>query len=109
MASLPKTLKNLWANNRDKINEIVDERSSGDGYWIYLTPGWLCGDLECHFCHEWTVADVLEAFRSVHACDCEECQAALSEPAQEDKHDYYDQVCGPDADRKDWVVTKMRG
>ena len=37
-----KTLK-LIAEN-PSVDSISDQRSSGDGIWVYLNPGWLTSD-----------------------------------------------------------------
>ncbi len=79
-----KTLLKLKRRYPNIISHITDETKQGgsnecfprqgDGYWIYLKPGYICESLECHFVHEWTVKDCLEAFKSVKPCHCNDCK-----------------------------------
>jgi len=81
MNRLPKALDALQSMNRMMITEITDERAEGSGYWIYLHPGWIAPS-ETHFIHEYTVRDVLDAFRNVQPCCCEECTQLLKKGMQ---------------------------
>lgn len=72
LTGLPKTLRPLLDDPR--VDEISNEASYGDGYWVYLTPGWIAPSTEAHCVHEWTVRETLEAFREVTPCSCEQCQ-----------------------------------
>lgn len=67
----PKTLKALL--NDPRVTDWSDERGSEDGIWIYLVAGYDNGDPETHAVHEDTVAEVLEAFRRIRPCSCEDC------------------------------------
>jgi hypothetical protein len=69
----PKTLTNLLKSHADRVDEISDERGNGDGYWIYLKPGWINPLLGAHLVHEYTVKDCMEHFKTVCKCDCEQC------------------------------------
>ena len=50
---LPKSLIQLLEKHRDKIEgTIEDETDTGDGYWVYLRPGWCTDDIGLHTIHE---------------------------------------------------------
>lgn len=71
---MKKTLQALIDRYPDKIEEVSDESRSGDGYWLYLKPGWKrepCD--EVHSVHEWNMRDLKKSMRLVARCDCEEC------------------------------------
>lgn len=56
------------------IDEVSDERSNGDGYWIYLKPGWIDTMFEVHMVHEDTLAECADQLRnSVEPCTCRDC------------------------------------
>jgi|HubBroStandDraft_1064217.scaffolds.fasta_scaffold919708_1 hypothetical protein len=73
---MKKTLQALVARYPDKIEEVSDEGGGehGDGYWLYLKPGWK-RDLydEVHNVHEWNMRDLVRAMRYVAPCACDEC------------------------------------
>lgn len=71
----------MLAKYPDKIAEVGDESSTGDGYWLYLKDGW-CWQGEVHSVHEWNMKDLLKAWGDVQPCDCEDCQKALAKKAQ---------------------------
>lgn len=60
-----------------RIEEISDERSSGDGIWLYLKPGFIW-DNSVHVVHENTVKACREALKYVTPCDCAICQDQLA-------------------------------
>ena len=65
---IPKNLMPL-------VEEISDERSMGDGYWIYLVPGYINTMTEVHMVHEDTVKECLIHLRNyIKPCNCEECK-----------------------------------
>ena len=71
---MSRQLSKLAARHPDKIQRWWDEGQ--DGYWVQLKPGWRCG--EGHFVHEWTVKEVLLAFRyDISPCNCSECRWLL--------------------------------
>jgi hypothetical protein len=70
---MKKTLAALLTKHPDKVDSISDESFCGDGYWVYLKAGWRCGEVHC--VHEWNMADLKSAFRSVEPCDCADCRA----------------------------------
>jgi len=81
--SLPKTLQKLVAANPDKIEAGWSEQDDFNGsgtwsHWIYLNPGWKNAWLDplgaLHIIHEPTVKEVLEQFRGIAPCDCDECR-----------------------------------
>ena len=57
-----------------RVEEVGDETSSGDGYWVYLKPGYRDGLSECHAVHEWTIKSLIGAFRFVEPCNCADCK-----------------------------------
>lgn len=79
-----KTLRYLLERYPDKIDEVNDESRSGDGYWLYLKPGWaryMAGEVHC--VHEWNMADLKEGMKEVVPCDCDDCKDRLAEQAGE--------------------------
>ena len=73
-STLPSALQTFCVRNQNKIDIADDDRTSGDGYWIYLSPGWVF-DGDCHIVHEYTVKDVIKAFKRVTPCECSQCLA----------------------------------
>lgn len=79
---LPATLRKLAAANPDKIDEGWTEQDDFAGpekwcHWVFLKPGWRNAWLDplcpVHIIHEYTVRDVMQQFRGIKPCDCEEC------------------------------------
>jgi hypothetical protein len=68
-----KTLDRLKAQHPDKIRDWYADQ---DGYWINLKPGWQWQD--CHTVHEWIVKDVIESFKWIERCSCDECKAKVT-------------------------------
>ena len=60
---IPKTLQAIQADPR--VDDIVDERDTGDGYWVYLKPGWYNPVDGLTMIHEWNVRDVLAKYRQI--------------------------------------------
>lgn len=73
-SSLPRSLQLFCARNQNLIDEVSDERDTDDGIWIFLKYGW-CFDNSCHIVHEDTARAIIQAFKSVRACSCPECEA----------------------------------
>ena len=71
-------MKPIKANDA-RVEEISDERATGDGIWFYLKPGWIWG--EVHFVHEDTVRECREALRIVEPCACAECEVLKARAA----------------------------
>jgi hypothetical protein len=46
------------------VQDVSDERGTGQGVWIYLKPGFIVHD-DCHTIHEQTVKECLRAFSCV--------------------------------------------
>ena len=67
---LPKKLRKLANDHR--IEEIRNE--GGDGYWIYLKPGWWLPHMETHCIHEYTQAACLDEFKEVRPHEDTECE-----------------------------------
>ena len=56
------------------IDEIVDERSDDNGYWIYLKSGYVNTMHDVHHIHENTLSECVEQLRDfVEPCKCSEC------------------------------------
>lgn len=72
-----KTLVDFAAKHADKIT-FYDTDDQGEGYWLYLRFGFTCGANECHYIHEFTVKDVLQAYKTIKPCDCDVCTQALN-------------------------------
>lgn len=68
--NLPKTLQR-WA---DKIDEVSDERATGEGYWIYLKAGWWSPEDETHCIHEDTIRDCAAKMKCIEPCNHECCK-----------------------------------
>lgn len=63
--------------NHPRVEDISDERGSGDGCWVYLKRGWgERGNPQCHTIHEDTWSDVLRAVRDAEPCECDNCAGA---------------------------------
>ena len=52
------------AAQQQYIESVDDERDTGDGYWVYLRPGYVF-DSSTTFIHESTVADVKKALSRI--------------------------------------------
>ena len=39
--SLPFSLQVVLSRYQDQVDHVDDERPTGDGYWVYLRPGWV--------------------------------------------------------------------
>jgi hypothetical protein len=53
---------------------IKEEYRDSDGYWIYLKPGWQCGDDRgTHGITEYTKRDARGRLSQVIPCDCADC------------------------------------
>lgn len=60
----PKTLKEL--REHPLVDEIVDERSEDNGYWVYLKPGWRSPSTDTGSIHEMTVKELLKDFAGIY-------------------------------------------
>lgn len=76
----PKTMTQFKADPR--VQDISDERGSGDGIWLNLRNGFMCGDTQTHSVHEDTVKECSESMKSVHPCACSECIDLFHEEAK---------------------------
>ena len=65
---LPSSLQVLLSRHQNKVDLVDDERDTGDGYWIYLKPGWIF-DHSTTFIHESSVRAVAAAFKRVSRDD----------------------------------------
>jgi len=60
------------------IDDVSDEREDGDGYWVYLAPGFINTMTETHMVHEDTFREIVEQLRDfVEPCACDDCKAYL--------------------------------
>jgi len=67
--NIPATLRPY----KDIIDEVSDERSTGDGVWVYLNKG-LRWDY-IHFIHEDTLKECADQLKhNVEPCDCDQCK-----------------------------------
>lgn len=62
MTAKPRTLAQLIAH--PWVESVSDERSSGQGIWVYTRPGYVTHDC-CHTIHESTVKECCRAFSYV--------------------------------------------
>lgn len=65
-----KVLRDLAKKHPDKIEEYFTEEENG--HFIYLQPGWCFEDT--HGITGQTVKEVLEDFRNIESCDCDDCK-----------------------------------
>lgn len=63
LETVPATLQALCRKNADKVCAVSNETGYGNGYWIYLRPGWVWEGSHC--IHEDTVALCRRRFRHV--------------------------------------------
>ena len=63
-STLPSSLVAALAGKQQYIESVDDERDTGDGYWVYLRPGYVF-DSSTTFIHESTVADVKKALSRI--------------------------------------------
>lgn len=59
-----------------KIEELFDDRKSGNGWFVYLKPGWKLNNEHCF--SESTKSEVWRTMQDVETCDCEDCQEHLA-------------------------------
>ncbi len=52
------------------IDEISDERSTDEGYWVYLVAGYWSPDDETHCIHEDTPRECAAKMKQVERCHC---------------------------------------
>lgn len=60
--------------NDPRVDELLDERNSDNGWWIYLRPGFTADPLSSHDIHEDTLTGAFRALREVAPCTCADCQ-----------------------------------
>jgi hypothetical protein len=62
---------------RAKLTDMIQEEyRDSDGYWIYLKPGYMCGDDPgTHGIIEDTKRAARSRLASVVPCNCADCQA----------------------------------
>lgn len=62
------------------VQEIIDERNDGHGWWYVLLPGWKRDGYEYHTLHAETKKEVMFQLRNeVVPCDCKSCIDRLEE------------------------------
>ncbi len=60
-----KMIDNLPEKYRNAINEFSDERSNGDGFWIYLKPPFYNSEMECRIIHEQKLSDCIKILKGI--------------------------------------------
>jgi hypothetical protein len=50
-------------NAHPRVESVSDERSLGDGYWVYLHTGWISANSECGTIHEESPSACLRELR----------------------------------------------
>lgn len=70
----------------DKIQHLDDERQAGNGWMVYLKPGWAIADANTpnaqHVFGEDKKPDVWKTMRDAEPCECKECIRLLTEVAE---------------------------
>ena len=72
--------KNMAYLSLNKIKElpfvdyISDERSGGDGIWVYLKKGFFNPHLETHCIHEDLISKIQWQLKIIKECTCKECK-----------------------------------
>lgn len=59
----PKTWQEF--KNHPYVSMVSDERSSNNGYWIYLKEPYFCNDMDLPSIHEYSIKECSEVFKSV--------------------------------------------
>ena len=68
-----RTIDRIKADPR--VADVSDERDMGDGYWVYLKPGWRWVEDCLHAIHEDTPSACLRELRGgVIECKCNYCR-----------------------------------
>lgn len=68
---MSKTITKIM--NHPAVIEISDERSSGDGFWVYLRSGHCNDEQGLHCIHEDSPTECLRRLRWIEECRCEGC------------------------------------
>jgi len=66
-----KTIQKILKDHR--VDEISDERSAGDGFWVYLKVGYYGYEEGSHIIHEDSPTKCLEYLRDARKCSCDDC------------------------------------
>lgn len=70
-------LDKLPKKHLEKIHAVSDERSSDDGFWIYLGNSYCNREMEpcggMHIIHEANPSACLHQLRRANKCDCVDC------------------------------------
>lgn len=71
--------------NAEKIAHLDDERGAGNGWLVYLKPGWAIRDANTanaqHCFGEETKAAVWRTMKDAAPCQCAECLTLLAKAA----------------------------
>lgn len=64
-----------------EIKKYIEDRGdNGDGFWIYLKPGWVDNTgTGAHMVHESSIEESLKFLKWVSKCECDECKHIKSE------------------------------
>lgn len=66
-----KTIERIKSDRR--VADVSDEREMGDGFWVYLKPGWRWAEDWVHSIHEDTPSECLRELHRAIPCHCREC------------------------------------
>lgn len=56
-----------------RVVDLSDERSSGDGIWLYTINGYCVECKGLHTLHAETSQEMIELMRMIYPCDCIQC------------------------------------
>lgn len=65
-------------------HEIRDERSNGNGWFVYLSAGWQLDGAHCF--GEDRRRDVTDTLKRVKKCECQECQNLQAKERTRNEH-----------------------
>lgn len=60
-----KTINRLAPKYLEAVESVSDERSNGDGWWIYLKAPWFNSEMECRIIHEQTLKDCISILKEI--------------------------------------------
>lgn len=80
MTTIQKILKD------HRVEEISDERSVGDGFWVYLKVGYYGYEEGSHIIHEDAPTQCFSLLRDSRRCGCDECLKSEEQQKKEEQH-----------------------
>ena len=61
--------------NDPAVKEYLERTDNGDGFWIYLKPGWIDNTgTGAHMVHESSIEEAFKYLQWVDKCECSECR-----------------------------------